>query len=168
MHEVEPRFSMVDVSPAELPIVSQGDTVECTKDVRFRNLDGSPIRVVWVKVVATHSTASVADVVFPTQAEGRLVSVGDSIVIPVEQKVYAPDTVARVVKLHLCATLRRDDQTRTFYYERVFEALCSSMGVLQATFTPTEYTGVVSGYKAILDPWYEPARDWWTEMLKHR
>jgi hypothetical protein len=165
MHEFEPRFSMVDVDSANQPIVRKGDTVICTRHLRFRNLDAHPIRVISVTLTANHSMSSVVGVVFPTQASGDLIGLGDSLDRTVEQKVHMPANGPILSKLHLCATLRRDDQVRTFYYERVYDIVRAPVGVLQAAFTSTEYTGIVSGLGIILDPWYQPARDRLTDRL---
>jgi len=153
MHAVAPHFSMLAVMPDTWAVVFRDDTNSMTFRWRFRNLDGSPIRIVSVGSVVSNGLASVVNDARLGFSTGELVRVADSADRYIPVRVYAPQGCTTRQVLHIFATVRRDDQVRTFYYERPFELVSWPGSLNAANFTSTEYSGVITDYAVTLDPW---------------
>ncbi len=157
MHAVAPHFSMLPIMPDSWPVALGNDTNSMSYRYRFRNLDGSPIRIISVGNVITDGLAPAVNDVALEFSSGVMVGVADSVDRDIPVRVYAPKGCSTYQVMHVFAAVRRDDQVRTFYYERAYE-LVSWPGALRlANFTSTEYSGVITDHDVTLDPWCKQA-----------
>ena len=161
MHAVEPQYAITRAEEEFDYALAYSESVVGRRRIRIFNRDAHPIRVTSVKCTVTANLKSVSAAINPTHALGRLVPIGDSTDYDIDIKFHAPSGQSTRRALHLCVTARRDDNVRTFYKEQVFELARISGRPLQSTFTNIEYSGILRGYSVQLDPWYEPAVDWW-------